>query len=376
MTKDEHTSIKLCSGIRAVSLSDALELAKSAQITGSGFSEIAREIAGPFWRQISTIFHGHCLLVYLLTDPARRHVWHAVLSSGQDDLTHFRTDASAQSEMLHRFLHDSAEDLITAAFRSCPAGYLRTLKRLPTKAERDVSVFKQLHQLLSDHPHLGRELCNQRVSAAMVQLLTCLPAPLKHVHGAELFDHEPRVFSAFQSTYRALTGLDDLSLADVTCLLQGEKPGNFLQRIYHAIPFPAPFLPHTDRIKHLHNGEAMVAAAARYENCLKNWIGEAHRNERQFYEVVLADGVMAVVDLKHDSPAGWLLDDEIKLAHNSEPDDVLQEELREYLAQFGVRVGPTLETMMRRFSRHDLGEIDVNPFEVDAHLFDAMDDWM
>ena len=55
---------------------------------------------------------------------------------------------------------------------------------------------------------------------------------------------------------------------------------------------------------------------------------------------------------------------------------MLQEELREYLAQFGVRVGPTLETMMRRFARHDLGEIDVNPFEVDADLFDAMDDWM
>ena len=67
MTKDEHTSIKLCSGIRAVSLSDALELAKSAQITGSGFREIAREIAGPFWQQISSIFHGHYLAVYLLT---------------------------------------------------------------------------------------------------------------------------------------------------------------------------------------------------------------------------------------------------------------------------------------------------------------------
>ncbi len=66
----------------------------------------------------------------------------------------------------------------------------------------------------------------------------------------------------------------------------------------------------------------------------------------------------------------------VKLAGNAEPDDVLQEELREYLGKFGVRVGPTLETMMRRFSRHDLGEIDVNPFEVDAHLFDAMDDWM
>jgi hypothetical protein len=84
---------------------------------------------------------------------------------------------------------------------------------------------------------------------------------------------------------------------------------------------------------------------------------------------------VAVLSLKDDAPAGWILDD-VKLAGNAEPDDVLKDELREYLGQFGVRVGPTLETMMRRFSRHDLGEMDVNPFEVDAHLFDAMDDWM
>jgi hypothetical protein len=175
------------------------------------------------------------------------------------------------------------------------------------------------------------------------------------------------------STYLALTGLDDLSLADVACLLQGEKPGNILQGIYHDSPFSAPFLPNTDRVKHLHNGAAMVAAASRYENCLKNWIGEAHRNERQFYEVVLADGVMAVVDLKHDSPAGWLLDDEVKLAHNGEPDDVLKDELREYLGQFGVRVGPTLEAMMRRFART---ATDADMFALDADLFDAMDDWI
>ena len=356
MAKDERASVKLCSAKHAVSLSDALELAKSAQITGagSGFREIAREISGPFWQQISSIFHGHYLLVYVLTDHPRRAVWHAALSAGQDDAVHLRCDAIAQSEMLRRFLHDSSEDLITAAFGSCAASYLRVLKRLPTQVERDLTVFNRLHHLLSDHPHLGRELCNERVSAAMVTLLTMLPPQLKLVHVAELFDHEPRVFSAFMATYRALTSLDDLSPADVACLLQGQKPGNILQRIYQTTPFAEPFLPHTDRIRHLHNGEAMVAAANRYENCLKNWIGEAHRNDRQFYEVVLADGAMAVLDLKHDSPAGWLLDDEVKLAHNGEPDDALQEELREYLAQFGVRVGPTLETMMRRFARHDL----------------------
>jgi hypothetical protein len=64
MAKDERASVKLCSAKHAVKLADALELAKSAQITGEGFREIAREISGPFWQQISSIFHGHCLLVY------------------------------------------------------------------------------------------------------------------------------------------------------------------------------------------------------------------------------------------------------------------------------------------------------------------------
>jgi hypothetical protein len=374
MAKDERASVKVCSAKHTVSLDDALELAKLAQITGSGFREIAREIAGPFWQQISSIFHGHYLAVYLLTDPARRHVWHAHLSCVQDDAV-LLCDAIAQSEMLHRFLHDSSEDLITAAFESCAATYLRVLKRFPTKVERDVTVFNRLHQLLSDHPHLGRELCNQRVSAAMVTLLTMLPAQLKQFRVAELFECDPQTFHRWMEVYRVLTGVDDLSPTHTASLLSGEKPGTLIQRCFHAIEFPGPVLPNTDRIQHLHNGEAMVAAANRYENCLRNWIGEAHRGEQQFYEVVLADGDKAILSLKNDAPAGWVLED-VKLAGNADPDDVLQDELREYLAQFGVRVGPTLETMMRRFARHDLGEIDVNPFEVDAHLFDAMDDGM
>ena len=276
MAKDESASFDCGSVRHSVSLSDALELAKTAQISGNSYREIAREIAGPFWKQISAIFRGHYLAVYLLTDHSRRSVWHAVLSAGQDDAVHLRCDAIAQREMLHRFLHDRSDELITSAFGSCPAGYLAVLKRIPTKAERDVTVFRHLHDLLSDHPHLGNQLFKHgRVSNRLVKLLTCLPAPLKHLRVAEQFDGDPRIFDGFMSTYAALTGQDELAPADMTCILRGKKPGTLLQRIYHAIPFPAPFLPETDRIKHLHNGEAMVAAAARYENCLRNWIVSA-----------------------------------------------------------------------------------------------------
>lgn len=117
----------------------------------------------------------------------------------------------------------------------------------------------------------------------------------------------------------------------------------------------------------------MVAAAACFKNCLRNWLAEASRNEQQFYQAVLADGEKAILCLKNDAPAGWLLDD-VKLAGNAEPEDGLQEELREYLGKFGVRVGPPLLAMLRRAVRHDLGEMDVNPFEVDAHWFDMVDD--
>lgn len=373
MAKDEGSSAVAGLVRHSVSLTDALELAKTAQITGSGFREVAREIAGPFYRQISTIFRGHFLLVYLLTDHSRRSVWHAVLSAGHDDTLHLRCDAIAQQELLHRFLHKDSADLITGAFGSCPAGYLSVLKRFPAKAERDVTLFERLHQLLTDHPYLVPQLCNHgRVSSRLVTLLARLPGPLKHLRVAELFDGDPRIFDGFMSTYAALTGRDELTSADMTCILRGEKPGSILQRIYHAIPFPAPFL-NTERVRHLHNGAAMVAAAVRYENCLRNWIGEAHRGEQQFYEAVLADGEKAILCLKNDAPAGWVVDD-VKLAGNLEPDDVLQDELREYLAKFGVRFGPPLEAMMRRFGRSNLMETEADPFEVDAHLFDLMDD--
>ena len=375
MGKDESASFDRGSVRHSVSLSDALELAKAAQISGVGYREIAREIAGPFWKQISAIFRGHYLAVYLLTDHSRRSVWHAVLSAGHDDTVHLRCDAIAQQEFLHRFLHDRSEVLITGAFGSCPAGYLAVLKRIPTKTERDVTVFKHLHDLLSDHPHLGNQLCNLgRISSRLVQLLTMLPPQLKHLRvAAEQFDGDARIFDGFMATYAALTGRHDLADSDAECILRCEKPGTLLQRIYHAIPFPAPVLPNTDRIKHLHNGQAMVAAATRYENCLRNWIGEAHRGEQQFYEAVLADGEKAILSLKNDAPAGWILD-EVKLAGNVAPDDALQDELREYLSQFGVRVGPPLEAMLRRFARPSLRETEADIFGLDADILEFLGD--
>lgn len=374
MAKDESASFDRGSVRQSVCLGDALELAKTAQISGVGYREIAREIAGPFWQQISAIFRGHYLAVYLLTDHSRRSVWHAVLSAGQADPVDLRWDAIAQQELLARFLHDGSEELITGAFGSCPTSYLSVLKRFAAKAERDVAVFNRLHQLLTDHPHLGPQLCNQgRVSGRLVALLAMLPAPLKHLRVAELFDGDPRVFDGFMSTYAALTGRHELTPADMTCILRGEKPGSILQRIFHAIPFPAPFLPNTDRIKHLHNGEAMVSAASRYSNCLRNWIGEAHHNHAQYYRVVLADGSMAVLALKQDAPAGWLLD-EVKLAHNADPEDALQDELREYLSQFGVRVGPPLESRLRRFARPSLVEAEADLFGLDADLLEFLGD--
>ncbi len=188
-----------------------------------------------------------------------------------------------------------------------------------------------------------------------------------------MFDNDPQTYRRWMEVYRVLTGADDLLPAHAESLLGGEKPGSILQGIYQATPFPAPVLPNTDRIKHLHNGQAMVAAAARYQNCLRNWIAESHRGEQQFYEAVLADGEKAILCLKNDAPAGWLLGD-LKLAGNADVEDVLQEELLEYLAQFGVRVGPSLEAMLRRFGRSSLMEMEADPFEVDAHWFDMVDD--
>jgi len=375
MGKDASASFNRRGSVRqSVSLSDSLEMAKTCQISGAGYREIAREIAGPFWKQISAIFRGHYLLVYVLTDPARRNVWHAVLSAGRDDLVDLRWDAIAQQELLARFLHDGSEELITGAFGSCPNSYLAVLKRLPTKAERDVTVFKHLHDLLTDHSHLGPQLCNHgRVSSRLVTLLARLPAPLKHLRAAELFDGDPRIFDGFMSTYAALTGQDELAPADMTCILRGDKPGSVLHRIYHNIAFVEPFLPETDRIHYLHNGEAMVAAAARYSNCLRNWIGEAHRGEQQFYQAVLSDNSKAILSLKQDAPAGWLLD-EVKLAHNADPEDALQDELREYLAKFGVRVGPPLEAMLQRFGRSSLVEAEADLFGLDADLLEFLGD--
>jgi hypothetical protein len=190
---------------------------------------------------------------------------------------------------------------------------------------------------------------------------------------AQAFGCNPRAYTAFTSAYRVSTSLNDICDEDVRRLLNGEKPKSILQRRYHSLPFPEPVLPNNERIQHLRDGEALCAAAADFSNCFHNFISTAHRNEKQFYKVVLADGSKAILTLNNDAPSGWLVD-EVKLKHNEDPDQMLVNELSDHLSHFGGRNGPPVALLVQRAMRSILtGDLDFNPFDDDVHMFEMWD---
>lgn len=249
-----------------LALSDVLDLGKLSQITGDRFQELAEAIAGPFRKQITSIFKGNTLAVYILTDPICRNVWHAHLAG-----TGHNTSPTS-GDLLDRFLRQSSEGLVKDAFGSCPIGYLAALKRFPAKVQSDVGVFGVLHRLLTQQPHLATALHREcYIEVGLIRLLAALPARLQMVSVAQAFGCNPRAYAAFTAAYRAVTSHPDICEEDAQRLINGEKPRNTLRRRYHSLPFPAPALANTERIQHLRYGEALCAAAAEFSNCLRNF---------------------------------------------------------------------------------------------------------
>jgi hypothetical protein len=338
----------------------ALELAKSGQIAGS-FPRQVQDLAGSVGPKVSILFPGPYAAVYLLTQPARRHVWNAYLAT-----IHIKRLLSDDGETIRQnLLHFASHTLIAEAYGSCPKGYLALLKRLPHRAASP-QFYRDLHTLLSAHPDLAMPLCNvKRINHDLVRLLLDLPPNLRCVKVAQIFG-SPSGYENFMVAYTRLTGSDTLSTHVVNQLKDGAKPGRLIVDLYESAPLPTPFLQNNDRIHHLATARELLAAARDFQNCLSNWITEAHHNQSQYYRVRLGDGSNAILEIKNDAPVGWRFGD-VKGKDNADVPSELREEMETHLASFGVHYGSSIHNLVRRAERSCSGvhDRDLSIFELD-----------
>ena len=328
-----------------------LELAKVAQ-TLAEHHLLVRMVARSMSGAVETAF-GPLSLIFLLTEPGRRQVYLAVLARLADERFPEADDTrnNWRQALLERLLLESDEDLITGAYGRCPPGFVRVLRRLGQLA-RGAHIYTGLFGLLSSSPRLGYSLQSADQAALtdeFIELLIAIPVGPHAISLAKCFEW-PHDYRRFMSTYSVLTGEGTLREDHALRLCSGEAPSSVLRSIYLGIYFGAPAIA-MPGIHYISNGAELVEVSTEFKNCLRNYVAESIRGERQHY-IWQKQGQPAVVFcISADKPFGWHLT-ECKLAGNETVPEPMLCELKSLLEFSGVRTGGSGEEMMGFFVSH------------------------
>lgn len=119
-----------------------------------------------------------------------------------------------------------------------------------------------------------------------------------------------------------------------------------LQREYYKLPFADRIVSNIDQCRHMDSAHKMMVCAKRFNNCLKQYVFEALRNEQQFYEFLVDSSPVAVISIKRDQLLGWRIY-EVKTEDNGFPDIELMEAIEGLFVRYNVFTMPSMERMLR-----------------------------
>lgn len=344
---------------------DLLDLAKDCQIApGSAF--LLRTIAGPLEEAVAAVF-GPLALILVISEPARRQVWFAVLAAlcADDRLADATRDAAARADLLTRLVTARNPDLVTWACGSCPPAYLRLLSRLGDCAQAP-DYYTDLFTLLRDSPDLARPILamtqGQPLDEDVLWLLCDLPRTPDGVQAAGRFARKDD-YRRFMRAYRAVAGLQAIRGDHLRRIAGGDSFERLIEGLYLDLPFPPPVIA-LPGVTHVPDGRSLVRTARAFSNCLHGYVAEALNNERQFY-VWRAPGAPAVVfAIDSEAPFGWVLS-EAKLAENARLPRDLREDLHRMLDDQGIRTDGSVEKLLRPY-RNDPEMLDLDDiFDLD-----------
>jgi len=286
-------------------------------------------LAGDFAARIAQVWPSpHA--VFLTAPSARRHLVCLALTQAQPE----RLD-------LNTLLNCSMRRAIADAVPVAPPGLARALERLGERAWSEAD-YRLLLQLLARTRSAKILRHREQIGVEEVRALGRLPACLlqEGVGGLGLGgDAAGLLAEAFESIVRRDGDNTQAILA------KRWAGAGAVQRLAELVQndlepeLPPPPFAGTQRLVPLSTKAALVDAASRFKNCLRNQVRWAAWGVSAYYEWMPAPG--AVLEINRDRLHGWTLD-QARLAGNKTVPEPMRGEIVAELTSMGVRVGRTL----------------------------------
>lgn len=328
--------------------SELLDLAKDCQVLPEQ-KFLLRVTARSMTPLVKRVF-GPLSMIFPLTETGRRHVFLAVLARLDADGTLDSLPEGERAGLLERLLTRRNADLITAAYGSNPPGFLRLVTRLGDVA-RGKRFYLDLHQLLCEGPALAAPLIaatgREPITDELLDMLMHLPRVPEAVTVADRFPDRGRL-ETFLLIYQTLTGQNDLLAEHIARMSKGETPDRIIEQLYLSRPFPEPVLPVHPEFSHIADGYTLIDTAKRFRNCLRNYVAEALRGERQYYIWRKPGQPDVVFEICKDAPFGWYLS-EARHEKNAKLNSAMSADLCQSLADFGITRSNSMEQLTRPF---------------------------
>jgi hypothetical protein len=328
--------------------SELLDLAKDCQVLPEQ-KFLLRVTARSMTPLVKRVF-GPLSMIFPLTETGRRHVFLAVLARLDADRTLDAMSENERTALLERLLTRRNADLIVGAYGSNPPGFLRLVTRLGDVA-RGKRFYLDLHQLLCEGPDLAAPLIAATGTEPLTDMQLDMLMHLPHVPEAVILSNQfpdRGRLETFLLTYQTLTGQNDLLTEHIVRMNKGEHPDRIIEDLYLSRRFPAPVIPADPDFSYIEDGFSLIDTAKRFRNCLRNYVAEALRGERQYYLWRKPGQPEVVFEICNDAPFGWYLA-QARHEKNEKLSPDLAEELRQKLCDFGILRTNSMEQLTRPF---------------------------
>lgn len=243
-----------------------------ADITEKGVSapeSIISLVAGSFADPVSQIWAGERIKDYLTAPDARRHLWHAWLSS--ERMTFTPRNRMSADLAYARLTFLKGRDLVLEAYGHQPPGLAKALSGLGAEA-RTPEFYRALMRALSTNGAGAKFLRHtHELSDEIVFGLAALPAGLATKGIVELLKRSrvaPKALGFFTWT---LSRLETILGPGVShSVLQAPNPLEALWEVVLNLPFPKAPWPGTDQLVPVTSRAELQEVAQKFENCLSD----------------------------------------------------------------------------------------------------------
>jgi hypothetical protein len=295
---------------------------------------------------------------FLMATAPRRHLLCMALA-----------EAGAEPVAARAILEWPLRRAVRSALRKPPHGLCRALGRLGEQAwtEPEYAGLLRLLTLRGSAKLLGH---SRAIDRARVRALARLPDVLLD-KGTGLLLADEASAGLLAEAFRGLVRRDGAAAAEAMAAGWSRTPtlaalADAVRMDLEPEPPPPPFAG-SERLRPLTDKAAILDAAARYRNCLKDQIHWASNGDSAFYEWLGEPSV--VLEITRDRLHGWRLD-QARLADNKSVPPEVREPLVETLRGMGVHVGRSVWDLSSALRR--LGQTTPAPLEPDDDIVAAL----